>query len=166
MGRGSFFLGRSDAVEVIPGLYIGADPDRRAVAALSRAGVSHVVDLRSDASRVSRWPGEVTVEVCGLAEYQAPSAEDLRKIASRGAELLSSGATVFIHCREGIQRAPMVACAVLMEAGWTLADAFRLVSTRRPVTAMSEVQLRVLRELDANRGAPSALTQRMSRSDE
>jgi protein-tyrosine phosphatase len=155
VARGSVFSGKPDAVEVIPGLHVGAAPDRRAVATLARAGVSHVLDLRNDAPRLaSPWPRHVTVEVYGLTEYQAPSADALRAIARRGAELLASGATVFIHCREGIQRAPMVACAVLVESGWSLADAYRVVRTKRPVTAMSEAQLQVLRTIKASGDAP------------
>ncbi len=119
-----------------------------------------MVDLRSKASSSAAWPSRVSIAICSLTEYQAPSAQELQKIASRPAELLAAGATVFIHCREGIQRAPMVACAVLMENGWTLADAFRIVRTRRPETAMSEAQLRVLRAIEAKRDVPSALIPR------
>ena len=142
----------------MPGLYIGSAPDRRSSAALARAGVSHVIDLRSDAGQAtSRWPEGVTVWPSALVEYQAPSVDTLRDIARQVAELLTSGATVFVHCREGIQRAPMVACAVLMETGWSLSDAYRLVSARRPVTAMSEGQLRVLREVERDCNARAAL---------
>jgi hypothetical protein len=35
-----------------------------------------------------------------------------------------------------------------MQMGWKLPDAFRLVSSRRAVAAMSDSQLAVLRELD------------------
>jgi protein-tyrosine phosphatase len=115
-----------------------------------------VLDLRGEAGDIpSRWPKGITVESCGLPEYEAPSAETLDWISRRTAGLLETGATVFVHCREGIQRAPMVACAVLMHTGWSLGDAYRLVTTRRPVTAMSEAQLRVLREVEQGRGAPS-----------
>jgi protein-tyrosine phosphatase len=144
------FFGKSDAVEIMPGFYIGSAPDRRTSGGLARAGVSHVIDLRTDAGQAtSRWPEGVTVWPSALVEYQAPSVDTLRDIARQVAELLTSGATVFVHCREGIQRAPMVACAVLMDTGWSLSDAYRLVSDRRPVTAMTEAQLWVLRELEA-----------------
>jgi hypothetical protein len=43
----------------------------------------------------------------------------------------------------------MVACAVLVQMGWSLADAFRLISSRRGITAMNEAQLAILRELSA-----------------
>ena len=52
----------------------------------------------------------------------------------------------------------MVACAVLVESGWSLADAYRIVRTKRPVTAMSEAQLQVLRTIKASNDAPQPLT--------
>jgi protein-tyrosine phosphatase len=147
--RGGLF-GTLDAAEIVPGLYIGAAPDRRSTSALVRAGVSHVMDVRADAAQDrARWPAEVSVEFRGLIEYAAPAVETLAAIADKIAGLMASGTTVFVHCREGIQRAPMVACATLMATGWSLADAFRIVSTRRPITAMSAAQLQVLRELEA-----------------
>jgi protein-tyrosine phosphatase len=146
--RGALF-GKVDAVEVVPGLYIGAAPDRRSTSALVRAGVSHVLDVRADVAQGrGSWPADVSVENCGLVEYAAPTAETLAAIADKIAGLMASGTTVLVHCREGIQRAPMVACAALMATGWSLADAFRIVSARRPITAMSAAQLQVLRELE------------------
>lgn len=147
--RGGLF-GKVDAAEIVPGLYIGAAPDGRSTSALVRAGVSHVLDVRADAAQGrASWPAHVSLASCGLVEYEAPGAETLAAIADKIVGLMASGTTVFVHCREGIQRAPMVACAALMATGWSLADAFRIVSTRRPVTAMSAAQLQVLRELEA-----------------
>jgi hypothetical protein len=80
------------------------------------------------------------------------------EITKQIASLIESGETVYVHCRAGVQRAPMVACAVLVQMGWSLADAFRLVSSRRGITAMNEVQLAVLRNLDAEVGRAGAAT--------
>ncbi len=144
-------FGKPNFAEILPGMYIGAAPDRRTASMLAKAGVSHVIDLRVDAAgRPSLWPSNVTVWPCALIEYEAPTVDSLRDIARQVAELVSSGATVFIHCREGIQRAPMVACAALVQTGWSVAEAYRLVNSRRPATAMSEAQLRVLRTLEDN----------------
>ena len=65
---------------------------------------------------------------------------------------------VLVHCREGIQRGPLVVCAALLHLGWPLSDAARLVRARRRLAAMSEAQLEVLRVV-ANRvkAAPQSL---------
>jgi protein-tyrosine phosphatase len=149
-------FGGADAVEVIPGLRIGAAPSRRAARRLARAGVTHAIDLRGhrDVVAVTVWPEDVFTHAYPLEEYEAPGIAELRDVSSDVAGLIAHGEVVYVHCREGIQRAPMVACAVLIQMGWSLADACRVVSSRRAVAAMSEDQLEALRLVAASiRGA-------------
>lgn len=142
-----------DAAEVIPGLLVGSAPSSRVARTLANAGVTQVVDLRVDRPFVD-WPDEVYVSHHPLVEFEAPEVAELDEISSRVADLVSSGHTVYLHCREGIQRAPMVACATLMQMGWPLADAVRQVTTRRSTAALTEEQLGVLQLL--SRGLQSA----------
>jgi rhodanese-related sulfurtransferase len=137
-----------DAVEVIPGLRMGAAPSRRAARRLARAGVTHAIDLRSreHGAAVTIWPEDVFTHSYPLDEYEAADVADLRQVSSDVASLIAQGEVVYVHCRAGVQRAPTVACAVLMQMGWSLADAYRVVSSRRAVAAMSEAQLAVLRQ--------------------
>jgi protein-tyrosine phosphatase len=141
-------FGGMDAVEVIPGLRMGAAPSRRAARRLARAGVTHAIDLRrhEDAISVTIWPEYVFTHSYPLKEYDAPDIAELREVSSDVASLIAQGEVVYVHCRAGVQRAPTVACAVLIQMGWSLADAYRVVSSRRAVTAMSEGQLAVLRQ--------------------
>jgi protein-tyrosine phosphatase len=152
-------FGGVDAVEVIPGLRIGAAPSRRAVRRLVRAGVTHAIDLRGreDAAHVTIWPEGVFTDSYPLEEYEAPDIAELRQVSSDVASLVAQGEVVYIHCRAGIQRAPTVACAVLLQMGWSLADAYRVVSSRRAVAAMSEEQLAVLRQFGDLVGRPPAV---------
>jgi protein-tyrosine phosphatase len=142
-------FGAVDAVEVIPGLRMGAAPSRRAARRLARAGVTHAVDLRGHetAMAVTVWPEDVFTHSYPLTEYEAPDVAELRQVSIDVAGLIAQGEVVYVHCRAGIQRAPTVACAVLVQMGWSLADAYRVVSSRRTVAAMSEQQLAVLRQL-------------------
>jgi atypical dual specificity phosphatase len=141
-------FGAVDAVEVIPGLQMGAAPSRRAARRLARAGVTHSIDLlrHQDAVTVTVWPEDVFTHSYPLQEYEAPDIAELRQVSSEVASLIAQGEVVYVHCRAGIQRAPTVVCAVLMQMGWSLADAYRVVSSRRAVTAMSEEQLAVLQQ--------------------
>jgi len=143
-------VGRPDVAEIVPGLYIGAAPTRRRVRALTRAGVTHAVDLRvlENGSEAVAWPEAVTRTNRPLTEFAVPAVEDLALVSSEVAHMVEHGRVVFVHCREGVQRAPMVACAVLLRMRWSLAEAYRLVSSRHPVTAMSEGQLRALKQLE------------------
>ncbi len=91
------------------------------------------------------WPEDVFTHSYPLEEYEAPDIAELRDVSIDVASLIAQGEVVYVHCRAGVQRAPTVACAALIQMGWSLADAYRVVSSRRAVTAMSEEQLAVLR---------------------
>jgi rhodanese-related sulfurtransferase len=141
-------FGGVDAVEIIPGLRMGAAPSRHAARGLARSGVTHAIDLRArdDVVAVTIWPEDVFTHSYPLDEYEAPDIAELRQVSSGIASLIAQGEVVYVHCRAGVQRAPTIACAVLIQMGWSLADAYRVVSSRRAVTAMSEEQLAVLRQ--------------------
>jgi Dual specificity phosphatase, catalytic domain len=155
--RGSGLFAPPDTVEVIPGLHVGAAPSRRAARAIARAGVSYAVDLRAKPGGESPWPASVQTLSCPLEEYEAPSLDALNRISKQVTALIEAGEIVYVHCRAGIQRAPLVACAVLLQMGWKLPDAFRLISSRRVVAAMSDAQVAVLRELDMSRAPVASL---------
>jgi Dual specificity phosphatase, catalytic domain len=151
--RASGLFAPPDAVEVIPGLHLGSAPGKRGARGLARAGVTYAVDLRAHPVGVSPWPRAVQTFSCPMAEYEAPSLEALDGVSRQIASLIASGDIVYVHCRAGIQRAPLVACAVLMQMGWKLGDAVRLVSARRTVAAMNDAQLAVLQQLYSFVGA-------------
>jgi protein-tyrosine phosphatase len=148
MGRGGYFAA-PDAVEIMPGLQIGAEVGRRASRKLAKAGVTRVVDLRSNSAGGSVWPASVTTIRFPLTEYEAPGLESLDRLSKEVVRLIQQGEVVYLHCREGVQRAPMVACAVLVQMGWSLTDAFQLVRRRRTITALNDPQIAVLRQLRA-----------------
>jgi hypothetical protein len=147
MWRGGY-LAPPDAVEVILGLHIGGAPSRRVVKLMTRTGVSCVVDLRVDQPDGSPWPDSVHSYSYPLAEYGAPPVGMLNAISKHVSELIEGGEIVYLHCRAGVQRAPMVACAVLMQMGWPLADSYRLVASRRLAAALTKDQLDTLKSLE------------------
>jgi Dual specificity phosphatase, catalytic domain len=148
MWRGGYFAA-PDAVELLPGLYIGAEPGWRASRALARAGITQAVDLRSGAPAVSYWPSTVAVSHYPMVEYEAPGLDTLNHVSNEVVSLIQRREIVYLHCRAGVQRAPLVACAALMQMGWPLSQAFQLVR-RRQVAALTDAQLAVLRKLSAH----------------
>jgi protein-tyrosine phosphatase len=113
------------------------------------AGVSYAVDLRAN-SGASPWPPSVETFWCPLEEHEAPSLDALDEISKQVAALIGSRETVYVHGRPGSQRAPLVACAVLLQAGSTLPDALRLIRSRRTVAAISDEYLALLRNLETS----------------
>jgi dual specificity MAP kinase phosphatase len=61
-------------------------------------------------------------------------------------ELEGEGKKVFIHCREGVGRAPAVAAALLMRKGLKKDEAIDLVQKGRIVTSMNQLQLHSLEQ--------------------
>lgn len=147
-----------DAVEIVPGLWLGSAPSARQARDLHERGIEAVVDLRAerDGDAVV-WPPEVEVRVAQLRDHGTPYARQLEGAAAVVADLMAQGRTVLVHCHAGIERAPTVACAALLLQGWTLDAAYQRVITSRPRALPTEGQLAALRELQANR---SRLAQR------
>jgi protein-tyrosine phosphatase len=113
--------------------------------------VTHAIDLRGRGDEVPAtfWPEDIFTDSYPLEENDAPNIAELREVSSDVASLIAQGEVVYVHRRAGVQRAPTVACAVPMQMGWSLADAYRVVSSRRAVKAMSKEQLEALRLVEA-----------------
>jgi protein-tyrosine phosphatase len=141
---------RVDAVRVVPGLWLGAAPDRRQAQALTRDGIDAVVDLRTEVSETDeQWPPGVEVVRVGLEDHGSPTLEELRLAAQTTSDLMRRGREVLVHCHAGLERSPTVACATLILQGWPLNDAFRRVTEVRPRARPTDGQVAALRRLAA-----------------
>ena len=142
------FRQRTDADEIVPGLWVGSAPSSVQVAALVSAGIDAVVDLRAEDDAVRRaWPDYVAVQIVPLVDHGTPPFDALRAAATAVSEVMGDGRTVLVHCHAGVERAPTVACAALVLQGWSLEDAYRRVTERRAVAAPTDGQLASLRAL-------------------
>jgi len=56
---------------------------------------------------------------------------------------------LFIHCREGVGRAPSVAASLLISEGLSVSDALRVVLTGRAVSDINSLQLKSLYEFES-----------------
>jgi protein-tyrosine phosphatase len=137
-----------DASEVMPGLLVGSAPDASQCAELSRRGVTYVVDLRAEVANEGHWPGAVLVRRLAVLDHCAPDLDQLVDLAREVVDALHHGEVVLIHCHAGVGRAATVACAVLMDLGYRLPDAYNTVRNARPVIAPTDPQIALLRTLD------------------
>ena len=147
---------KADAVEVVPGLWIGSAPSQRQAQHLHSLGIDAVVDLRAerDPLGTTRWPDGVMVRYAELEDHGAPSADELRAAAAIVSDLMADGRTVLVHCHAGIERSPTVACAALVLHGWQMEDAYRRVVDARPRALPTDGQLGALSALAANLSQP------------
>jgi protein-tyrosine phosphatase len=138
-------LAAPDVDELLPGLLLGAGPSKRDCRRLRKAGVTHVVDLRAEAdSQSAAWGSQVTVVRVPIVDRTGISSQRLDELGSMINAWLRDGQVVLIHCEGGMGRTAMVACAVLVQRGYSLADAYRLVRDCRPVVAPTDQQMQAL----------------------
>lgn len=141
--RGREATPAADYARVGPGLLIGPALRAEGYAELARVGVTHVLDLRSEAS-----DDPALMESLGLAwrrvpidDRVAPTGEQLQEIVdwleSEGGDRTP---VLYAHCQGGLGRAPTIAIALLMSRGFTHAEAHRFVVTARSVAAPTPEQ--------------------------
>jgi protein-tyrosine phosphatase len=146
-----------DASQVIPRLILGSAPAATQCRELHRRGVRVVVDLRAEVPNEGHWPSDVVVRRLPVEDRCAPDATALVELAAWVTEAVRRGEVVMVHCHAGMGRSATVACAVLMEIGYDLGDAYRAVQRARPIIALTEPQLALLRHLDRARRADRSL---------
>jgi protein-tyrosine phosphatase len=115
------------------------------MAAVSRAGITHVVDMQIE------FDDTPLAKPHGIAVCWNPIDDDFEpkpaEVFERGvkfaqAALEENGAKLFIHCAAGVHRAPMMALALLGVMGWTMEDAMDLIEMRRPAADFADVYVR------------------------
>lgn len=141
---------QAEYARVAPWLLIGPALDDRSYAALAEAGVTHVLDLRSEASddpELMKSLGLSWLRV-GIDDRVAPSAAQLAEIVEWLEPADGVAPVVYVHCEGGLGRAPTIAIALLMGRGFTRAEAHRFVVTARSVAAPTPEQAAWLAELE------------------
>jgi protein-tyrosine phosphatase len=111
-----------------------------------KAGVTHIIDMQIefDDTPLAKPYG---IEVLWNAlddDFQPKPPEVFRKGCDFATAALDADPRnkVFIHCAAGVHRAPMMALALLRVLGWSLADAQKLIQSRRPVVDFADVYVR------------------------
>ena len=113
----------SDYAEVTPGLFVGAHPEPEDPFDL---GANVVVCLTSGTS-VRELPRNGLLIHWPIKDGPVPDQETLRGVADLIVRSLGSGASVYLHCQAGMNRAVLVAALVLMHQGMTAEGAIERV---------------------------------------
>ena len=157
MGWWTRYFRTADVIEIVQGLWMGAELRGRGARTLAAAGVTYLVDMRRGTTWVTKWPSDaVPTHSLAMVEYEVPGIDELRLVSSEVAGLIRHGEVVYVHCRARIERAPLVAYAVLMQMGLSLPDVYRVVSLC--VAAMSDEQRTALEQLKGTIGPQTGIT--------
>jgi len=121
------------------------------IPALARAGVTHVVDTRSeycdDADAMARE--HIQLLYLPTKDTYPLTVEQLTDGARWVAERMQQGGRVLIHCEHGVGRSVLLTCAVLVYNGMSAHKALLLAQQKRWQAAPNSRQIQRLREFEA-----------------
>ena len=138
---------------VTDALYVGPQFRESGKSVLLRAGITHVVCMRSEFDDAEHG---LTIENGYSDSYcHLPTIDDepisVEHIA-RGIDFIDSAirsdGKVYIHCSAGVGRAPSMAAAYLISKGHSLEYALGLIRETRPFIRLTPVQTQSLREFE------------------
>jgi protein-tyrosine phosphatase len=125
-----------------------AHPERTQtrIAALLAAGIREFVDLTSEAEAlpsyrdaVAQAEARLAIDVVHqrwpIADYSVPDSTLMRQILSRLHRAIAAHRPVYLHCQGGIGRTGTVAGCLLVEAGFSGAEALALIDAKWQVMA-------------------------------
>lgn len=147
--------------EILPNLYLSCGQLGRDPAALKHLGITHIVNCAAIelpphpgaplASNTLHLPLSDTNDGTGGLRYHLNQAIPFITMAT------SEGNKCLIHCQEGVNRAPTVTtCYLMLNRGYSLADAFRLVRQQRPVAYPNIGYWAEMIEMEGGRTVPLA----------
>ncbi len=120
------------------------------IAALARAGVTHVIDTRSEYCDDVDALAREHIELLYLpARDTYPlTVDQLMDGARWAAERIQQGGRVLIHCEHGVGRSVLLTCSVLVYSGMGAHEALQLTQQKRWQAAPNQRQIRRLREFE------------------
>jgi protein-tyrosine phosphatase len=119
------------------------------MAQVASAGVTHILDMQIEFDDTPlAAPHGITVLWNPIDDdFRPKSPEVLQRGVDFALEALDEeGTKIFVHCAAGVHRAPMMTLAILCSLSWTLADAVRLIETRRPEVDFADVYVNSVKE--------------------
>ncbi len=132
-------------------LAVGGRVHPEDIPALAQAGVSHVIDTRSehcdDADTMARE--HIQLLYLPTRDTQPLTVDQLMEGARWAVAHMRQGGRVLIHCEHGVGRSVLLTCAVLVYGGMSARDALQLVRQKRWQAAPNSRQIQRLREFEA-----------------
>ena len=132
-------------------LAVGGRVHPEDIKALAEAGVTNVVDTRSEYWDDAEALAKEHIELLHLptADTKPLTIEQMFEGAEWVQERMNQGGRVLIHCEHGVGRSALLACAVLVYNGMHANDALQLVQQKRWQAAPNHRQVKRLREFES-----------------
>ncbi len=132
-------------------LAVGGRIHSEDIKALAAAGVTHVVDTRSEHCDDAEALAKEHIELLHLPtdDTRPLTIEQMLQGAQWVQERMKQGGRVLIHCEHGVGRSVQLTSAVLIYNGMHAQDALQLVQQKRWQAAPNHRQVRRLREFES-----------------
>lgn len=107
---------------------------------ISKLGIHCIIDLRCESEKSrKKIPGNVTIQDYPISDDSAPDIDSLIELTTSVQEIAAKE-PVYIHCRLGRGRAPMVVLSYLVSTGMPLSTAYSIVYAVRPYAHLNAIQ--------------------------
>lgn len=135
---------------ITPHLAVGGRIMPQDIERLSRAGVSRVVDTRSEHQDDAEALGRAGIELLYLPTPDTyPLTVDQLLAGARWVnEQIADGHRVLIHCEHGVGRSVLLTAAAMVAGGMSARDAITLIQRKRWQAAPNHRQMRQLQEFE------------------
>src|SRR5215469_3458759 len=136
---------------VTDNLAVGGRVRPEDIRALARAGITHVIDTRSEYADDQEAMAREHIELLHLptADTQPLTIEQMIEGARWAHEHIQRGDRVLIHCEHGVGRSVLLTCATLVYEGMHAQEALELVQEKRWQASPNHRQVTRLREFES-----------------
>ncbi len=125
---------------VMPNLYVGGQHKKRGLKRMKARGISACIDLRREYGDVEHGLDLEKQLSLPTDDDDSPTLDELRRAAEFIGECLIEGRGVYVHCANGVGRAPVTVAAYLITTGDAPAEAWAKIKAVRPFIRPTQVQ--------------------------
>ena len=135
---------------VTKNLYVGQQVKKRGFDRLKKWQISTIINLRAEYDYSQNLYHNISYKYFPVVEFQAIPMDLLINGVEQIERNIDLNKKVYIHCKEGVSRAPTLAIAYLIKKGMSLDDALNLIRYQRPFINILSNQIKVLKEFEKN----------------
>ena len=138
---------------IAPNLYVGGQHQRRGLKAMAARGITACVDLRREHGDAAHGVALERQLSLPTDDDHTPTIAELQQAADFIGACLREGRGVYIHCANGVGRAPTTAAAYLVSTGLTPQQAWTTIRATRPFIRPTKVQREAIERFATERRA-------------
>lgn len=135
--------------QITPQIFVGPQYRRLGKRKLAQIGVNSDVNLRIEFDDAAHGLAMDRYYHLPTVDGEVPTWTQLNQGIAFIHQTLENGGKVYIHCAQGVGRAPTLAAAYFVSQGFTPEEAVSIIKRSRPFIRISSAQLDQLKRLSA-----------------